>query len=115
MINGAMIACGGFLGVIARAALGRWFSQKSTFPFATLIVNSSGSFLLGILIGWQDFPTAFVGIGFLGSFTTFSTLNWEAIHLARERKWRQLCWYVLGNYAGGILLAGGGVLLGGFL
>ena len=61
------------------------------FPFGTLIVNILGSFLLGFLIfGFDEkellHPTLklFLGIGFCGGFTTFSTFSLETINLLRD-------------------------------
>jgi CrcB protein len=57
----------------------------------TLIVNVSGSFILGLSAGWKGLPTwvlALVGVGFCGAFTTFSTLAFETWVFFEERAWR---------------------------
>jgi len=61
------------------------------FPFGTLIVNILGSFLLGILIyGFDDKELLtnnyklFLGVGFCGGLTTFSTFSLETINLLRD-------------------------------
>lgn len=80
---------GGGLGAAARYAL----TQLSThrFPFATLIINVLGSFLLGLGAGMLPPETAFAGaqlqqlaIGFCGGFTTFSSFAYQTLDLGRE-------------------------------
>lgn len=70
------IGCGGFLGAVARFM----FSQSLTSIPGTLAVNVLGSFCLGLLMYYNEFlgyvpsrTRLFAGIGFLGSFTTFSS------------------------------------------
>lgn len=71
-------------------------------PWATLVVNVTGSFLLGLLVAsapsgaWHDV----VGTGFLGGYTTFSTASVEALRLAQDRRGTQALAY-----------AGGGLVL----
>jgi len=60
-------------------------------PVATLIINVSGSFLLGVLTQWgfSHGSTAVVtvlGVGFLGGFTTFSTASVELVGLVRSKR-----------------------------
>lgn len=85
------VGLGGFAGAVARYALagavGRWASHLPV-PLGTLAVNVLGCFLLGFLTiyarerGWLLGTTRlFLGVGFLGSFTTFSTFGQETIAL----------------------------------
>jgi CrcB protein len=61
---------------------------RAGFPFGTLVVNVSGSLLLGLLTGWVmhhglSSDTALVlGTGLLGGYTTLSTWAWESVALA---------------------------------
>ena len=72
---------GGVLGTAARYGVGRAIHvTPGTFPWATFTVNISGSFVLGVLLTlcierWPPsrYVRPFVAIGFLGSYTTFST------------------------------------------
>ena len=64
---------------------------------ATLLVNVAGSALLGLLAHPGASTYAFVGVGFCGALTTFSTF---AVEVAEARSWR----YLLGS-AGACLLA----------
>ncbi len=102
------IATGAFFGAMCRFAIGqlmkRW--SDSTFPFATLFVNVSGSFGLGYLYAHTSHPSLllFLGIGFLGSFTTFSTLKLELMRFV-TKDWIRFGLYLLATYLFGILAA----------
>ncbi len=52
MMNYLIIGTGGFLGAIVRYAVGLWIGQRwgRTFPLGTLVINVSGSFLIGLLM-----------------------------------------------------------------
>lgn len=105
-----LVALAGGLGAVVRflvdAAVARR-AQPTGFPLGTVVVNVTGSLLLGLVTGWWSFHTgdpdvrAVVGTGFLGGYTTFSTACVEASRLARAgRSWAVLL------HAGGTLLAG---------
>ncbi len=66
------VACGGVLGALARYELGVVLPHG---PWTILVVNVSGCFLIGVLAALTDraLPRAFLGTGFLGGYTTFST------------------------------------------
>lgn len=107
----ALVASGGALGALARYAVGRAITT-GTFPFATLTVNLTGAFLLGFLsvyladranvpVEWRN------GIngGFIGAYTTFSTLSLEAVRLAEDGRLAQAALYVLVSLVAGLALA----------
>ncbi len=73
-----------------------------------------GSFLLGYLLGIaeDDELTLFLGTGFMGAFTTFSTFNLEAIKLIESKEKIAGIFYIAITYAGGIILAFLGMLAG---
>ena len=62
----------------------------SRFPWGTLVVNGSGSLLLGLLTGaaiYHGFPATpkvILGTGFCGAYTTFSTFTFETVRLLEE-------------------------------
>jgi fluoride exporter len=97
------LAIGGGLGALARYQLEGLIAprQQSPFPLSTLIVNVSGSFLLGLLVGLglagqlPDSTQIWVGVGFLGAFTTFSTFTYETVQLIEDRAWRYAAWNLL--------------------
>ncbi len=84
------IGLGGFLGAVARFLTARFVNNYfPSFPFGTLIVNVSGSFLLGFIVysltsGRNISPEIrdFLTIGFIGAFTTMSTFAYESFRLA---------------------------------
>lgn len=86
----SFVALGGAIGSVARygmmTAVGRWLG--TTFPWGTLSVNVLGSFLMGVLIEVfvEELPIsqelrAFLTVGVLGGFTTFSAFSLDAIML----------------------------------
>jgi CrcB protein len=85
---------GGFIGSAARYSIGMLLSRISaalTFPVATLLVNVTGSFLIGFLLGttpartWlSDDSRVLVIVGVIGGFTTFSTFSLDTLQLWRE-------------------------------
>ena len=84
------VAIGGALGSIARYALSTYIFDISShkFPYATLIVNVLGTFVMGILfvviVERSAMPSemrSLLMIGFVGAFTTFSTFSLDALGL----------------------------------
>lgn len=103
---------------MARFAIASWVDRRSagTFPWGTLLVNLSGAFLAGCLLGlpgaglenrlWQ-----FGILGFLGSYTTVSSFSLQALELAREGRMRAFSAQVLVSVAGCLAGAGLGLFL----
>lgn len=84
---------GGGIGSVFRYWLSTFASKNLPifFPFGTLIVNIVGSFILGLMIfGWDEkgliHPTVklFIGVGFCGGLTTFSTFSLETFNLIKD-------------------------------
>ena len=103
-----LIGIGGFFGAIARYYLNQYFSRYKLFPVGTFLVNTTGSFIMGLLLGidWiSDSTRVLVGTGFLGAYTTFSTFNFELFMLKRNRRQFQFFLYFVSSYFFGILLA----------
>jgi fluoride exporter len=84
-----VLSIGGVFGVNARYWLGAWISRwsSSQFPWATIAINVTGSFLIGFLTialnRWMPHPNVrlMVITGFLGGYTTFSTFENDALNL----------------------------------
>lgn len=76
------------MGGISRYGLAKLFS-RSEFPWATVLINLTGSFLLGVVAAiWaKDHPMRLLlGIGVLGGFTTFSTFSLELLEQLRANQ-----------------------------
>ncbi|MDA8217488.1 MAG: fluoride efflux transporter CrcB [Dehalococcoidales bacterium] len=112
-----LIGLGGFLGANCRYLVGGWAAERfgSTFPYGTLLVNVTGSFLIGLflaitaerLVVAPNLRLLFA-VGFLGAYTTFSTFSFESLALLEARAYTAATANVLGN----LLLAGLAVTLG---
>ena len=91
----AAIAVCGSCGAVVRYLVSVWASQWPGFPFATLLVNVAGCFLLSALayssLADQSFMTpqlrAALGTGFLGALTTFSTFGVETFQRIERNQW----------------------------
>ncbi|TQR08443.1 fluoride efflux transporter FluC [Psychrobacillus soli] len=108
------VGTGGFLGAIARYYTSQKWNKTvvDRLPLGTLAVNLIGSFLLGFIlnVGLKDIYILLIGTGFLGAFTTFSTLHKELFILQKyPRTW--VLYFVI-TYAGGLVFAFLGYLLG---
>jgi CrcB protein len=114
-----LVMLGGALGTLARYEVGVWFKSHAwgkDFPYGTLFVNVTGSFILAIAavllleragvskVNWY----LLIGTGFCGGYTTFSTFEWETYVLIREGK-HSLAFL---NVGGSVLAGFVGVLLG---
>lgn len=116
------VALGGALGSVARFAIATVLAERLAhpFPWLTLLVNASGSFAIGLLanlgahgIRWLDTADAraFLMVGILGGYTTFSSFSLQTLELARAQAWVAAGGYV----ALSLLLCLGGVWLGYWL
>lgn len=116
-----LIIVAGAAGAIARwafdrALMGRLLTQ-ATFPWGTLAINLSGSLALGFVTGLAldgllpaNLATV-IGGGFIGAYTTFSTLAVESLALARRRQLVRALANMLGTVAAGSVLAWVGLWL----
>lgn len=91
-----LICLGGAIGTGARYLVALWVARYAgaAFPYGTLLINVSGSFLLGLLMQLSLSThmisadmRLIVGTGLLGGFTTYSTFNYETLALLREDAW----------------------------
>jgi fluoride exporter len=112
-----VISLGGILGANARYVLGTWIAQRygTGFPYGTLVINVSGSFVIGLFLtliaerfvlhpNWR----LFFAVGFLGAYTTFSTFSYESVVLLQNGAWR----LGLVNMVGSMVLGPLAVVLG---
>ena len=94
MLTIALVGVGGLIGASSRYAVGRWVNDmvgNPAFPYGTLAVNVIGCLLIGILAGLATTRTfvgvdtrAFLMVGVLGGFTTFSAFGLDTIELLRR-------------------------------
>jgi CrcB protein len=97
------VAVGSAVGGVSRYALGGLIQARAgdTFPVGTLVINITGSFLLGFLLRYALETTAvspevraMLTTGFCGGYTTFSTFSYETVSLLEEGDWKRAGWYV---------------------
>jgi len=111
-----LIAVAGGLGAASRLIVDGLVRDRvpTSFPWATVLINVSGSFLLGVLVGlgagdrWQ----AVMGTGFLGGYTTFSTASFETAGLLLDRRPLAAAANGLGVLVACVAAASGGYALG---
>lgn len=93
--------------------------RRDAFPVGILVINVTGSGLLGLLTGLGALVApdwlAVLGIGLLGGYTTFSTVSVDTIQLMRRgrRDWAIL--NLVGTFAMAVIAAAIGIVLGGLL
>lgn len=121
MVKYLLIAGFGAAGAASRYAVDSWISGASggQFPWGTLAVNVVGAFALGILVAVTTERLLLdenwrigIGIGFLGSFTTFSTYAYESVELAEDSAWLLAATNVVAMVAIGLLAAFAGLAVG---
>ncbi len=101
-MNAIGVLIGGGFGALARYLVEGVVAerQRSPFPLSTLIVNVSGSAALGAVVGaithgWLSTTAGlWIGTGFIGAFTTFSTFTYETVRLVDDGAWRYAVWNV---------------------
>lgn len=115
------VALAGCLGALARYGIGFLFpvsAASDAFPWATTLINLSGSLLLGLLTGWlTDKPALawagdLLGTGFLGAYTTFSAFNGQLWLMLEQHAYAIAAAYVFISASAGWALAALGLSLG---
>lgn len=91
MNNILLVLLGGGLGSVLRYLTVSWASGFSRFhlPLGVLLVNAAGSFIIGALWGFSntsDSAKAFIFIGLLGGFTTFSSFSLDTMRLFEQKE-----------------------------
>ncbi len=110
IISTTLIGLAGAMGALMRYVLGRFVAERtgSPFPFGTLLINVSGAFLMGLIFVAASHHLisspmqAILATGFLGGYTTFSTMSWEGVQLMRGSRWTSIL-YLGGTVALGLL------------
>ena len=121
-MNYLLVAIGSAVGGVARWTLGGLVQRAAggaapaVFPVGTLLVNVTGSFVLGVLAvvmgreapGEESVTRLLLAVGFCGGYTTFSTFSLETVALIESRGWGLAAVNVLASVGLGL----GGALLG---
>jgi CrcB protein len=115
---------GGGLGSVLRWWIGRVVAERHTgdFPLGTFLINISGSFVIGYLsvlfnVDWHNryghgmVLNAFVLTGVLGGYTTFSTMQLDAVKLAGKKRGHFAAFYLLLSIGVGLMAASLGAAL----
>ena len=122
---GLLLVClGSMVGAPLRYIVDREIQDRHerVFPFGTLVVNLTGAFALGLVVGaaarggLSALAVDAVGTGLIGSYTTFSTFSWETLRMVEERSYWQAGANVLVSVSAGLGVAALGfwlVTLGG--
>lgn len=106
------IAFGGAFGAVSRHYLAGYVTRLmgTEFPYGTFAVNILGSFLMGVLVALFAFKwnveqevRAFLTVGLLGGFTTFSTYSLETVLLIERGTWSLAGLYMLGSLGVGVM------------
>ncbi len=112
------VAAGGAAGAVVRYAVSLAMpTGAGQFPWATFLINLSGSFLLGLLLVlvMEQFPRGhlarpLIGTGFIGAYTTFSTMSVEAVLLIRDHHLAVATAYLGASLVGGLVCVWLGML-----
>ncbi|HEX5455979.1 MAG TPA: fluoride efflux transporter CrcB [Candidatus Saccharimonadales bacterium] len=97
---------------LVRTRLGR------RFPWGTMLINISGSLILGIITGLflnhkVGMNTKLIlGTGFCGGYTTFSTASFESVRLIEEKLYSQAFYQIMGSLVFSVAFAGLGIWIG---
>ena len=121
MVHVLLVGIGGFAGAVARwvvdARISAW--TGGSLPWGTFAVNVSGSFFVGLLFALvverATLPTELRGplmIGFLGAYTTFSTLALESWRMIEDGAWLYASANLVGSVIVGVVAVVIGVALG---
>jgi CrcB protein len=100
------ISLGAIVGASSRYIVGRFIARSvsATFPYGTLLINITGSFILGLFLVWSTERALadprwrlMIAIGFCGSYTTFSSYAFESFSLFEQGHYLLFAYNVLAN------------------
>jgi fluoride exporter len=115
-----LIGIGGFLDANARYVVAEWVTERlgASFPYGTVVINVSGSFILGFFLIFISERLSvhpnlrlFFAIGFLGAYTTCSTFSFENFALLQERSYLLALANMLGSVALGLMAVVAGIIV----
>jgi len=127
MLSYLYVALGSAAGGVARWSVGNWVQRlggglpPAVFPVGTLVVNATGSFVLGLLAVLIARPAAgartdvarlMLGVGFCGGYTTFSTFSLDTVALLESRGGLVAAVNVVASVSAGLIGVAAGMLIG---
>ena len=125
MLAWVWVILGSALGGMARYSVSGAVARRvgETFPWGTLVVNISGSFVIGLFAQLTAAGGAFAGdlgmrqfvvIGLCGGYTTFSSFSLQTLSLARDGEWFRVAGNIVASVALCLIAAWAGYSLGAF-
>ncbi|MFE4963306.1 fluoride efflux transporter CrcB [Streptomyces sp. NPDC056660] len=114
------VAAAAAVGAVARYVLDQYVQYRlpGTFPLGTWLINVTGSFVLGLLVGLgarhalPEQVVAIGGVGFCGAYTTFSTFSYQLVHLREKGQVGKSLLYAVSSIAVGLAAAAAALALG---
>ena len=111
------VAVAGAVGAPSRYVVDVLVQQRArgVFPWGTFVINTTGSFLFGLLSGLAlhhglgNVPKTVLGTGFCGAYTTFSTFSYETVRLVEEGAFLEAALNVVASLGVGLLAAAAGL------
>ncbi|MBB3772729.1 CrcB protein [Angulomicrobium tetraedrale] len=116
------VGLGGGIGSLLRWQVGQFIERRIGTPFkvGTFVINVSGAFVIAYLaaslsLGWEhrygDVVSSLVLTGVLGGYTTFSTMQLDAVQMAAARRHALALAYLVSSVGAGLVAAAAGVAL----
>ena len=120
MLLALVVSAAAGFGAVARYVLDQLVQHRTAgeFPAGTMVVNVSGSLVLGLVVGLSlhhglsNDAALVVGSGLLGGYTTLSTWAYETWALGESGAWAEAAVNVAGSFAAGLAAAALGLWLG---
>lgn len=121
MLKYVLVFVGGGLGSMLRLLLGSYIGDRlgTRFPYGTLVVNVTGSFLMGLIFAFLTAKTQWspnwrylIPIGFIGGYTTFSSFEFETLGSIQDGQFGLGILYVMLSVIIGFAAVWGGVIAG---
>jgi CrcB protein len=123
--NPLAISLGAIAGALSRYYITQWLLTRwgGGFPYGTLVVNLTGAWLMGLLVTLTlqrvlvlaPEVNLMLAVGFLGSYTTFSTYALDVVGLLQAQKFWLAFLYWFGSAIAGAICLYGGILTGRWL
>jgi CrcB protein len=121
LLKYVMVGVGGCLGSILRFWLGSYIASRmgTRFPYGTLVINITGSFLIGLVFAllsartyWNPNLIYLISIGFIGGYTTFSSFEYETFRTIQDGQIGLGILYVALSLFVGFIAVWGGIVAG---